>query len=150
MRSRAGDSAGQLGRVLGLAVPEGPILLLHLDEVDDHVLATVTQTLMETVDNRFVEGALHVDGPPFVHGHLDDQRICSALNAQIRWIDHESTLGMLRDDLKAIIFRGLENAYNGVVDDFSSDAEKDSKQTNRQDNARQWHSNPLQLGGVSI
>src|SRR3569833_3629492 len=111
-----------LGRVLGLTVAEGPVFLLYLDKVDDHVLPPLTQPLMEAVHNGLVKGALHVDGPPFVHGHLDDQCVFGTLNSQIRWVYHDPALGMLRDDLKAIVFWSLQSAYNGVVDDFSSDA----------------------------
>src|SRR5258708_19913257 len=42
--------------------PEGPVFLLHLDEVDDHVFAPQVEPLMESIDSRFVEGLLLLEG----------------------------------------------------------------------------------------
>ena len=45
-------------RVLGDAVTERPILLLNLDEVNEHVLQACVQVLRESLRNGLVESAL--------------------------------------------------------------------------------------------
>jgi hypothetical protein len=47
--------------VLRLTIAERPVFLLHL-EVDDHVFAPQVEPLMESIDSRFVEGLLLLEG----------------------------------------------------------------------------------------
>jgi hypothetical protein len=62
-------------RVLRLAVAERPVLLAHLDEVDEHVFAPQLQALVQAVGQRLVEGALRVQRPAFVERDLDDDAV---------------------------------------------------------------------------
>src|SRR5215469_14650054 len=68
--------------VLRLALAEGPVLLLHLDEVDEDVLSPEPQALVEPVRDCPVEGLLHLGGAPLVEEDLDDDAILRALDAQ--------------------------------------------------------------------
>src|SRR6187402_51473 len=94
----------ELGSVLRLAVAEGPVFLLHFDEVDDDVFATLAQALVETVSYSFIKGTFHIDGTPFVHRDLNDQRVRGALDPQVGRVYDQSTGGVLCDDLETVVF----------------------------------------------
>ncbi len=80
-----------LACVLRLAVTEGPVLLLHLDKTDDHIFAPQSQTLMQAVGDGLVKGALHIESPPLVHGHLDDDCVLGTRDSQVSRIDDQAT-----------------------------------------------------------
>src|SRR6185503_11925713 len=58
--------------VLGDAVAEGPVLLLHLDQADQDVLLPDAQLGVQAVGRHPIEGLPDLDGPPFIEGDLDE------------------------------------------------------------------------------
>ena len=60
------------GGVLRLAIAERPVLLAHLNEADQHILAAHPGTLVQAIGHLAIELAFLLHGPPFVQGHLND------------------------------------------------------------------------------
>src|SRR5260370_11548307 len=85
-------SLGALLRVLRLAIAKRPVLLLHLHQADDDVLATKPHCFVESVGQCLIEGSLDVDASPLIECHLDQDRFLAPLNAEIGGIDHEFAL----------------------------------------------------------
>jgi hypothetical protein len=52
-----------LSRVLGNAVAEGPVFLLHLNKADENVLTSEAHALVQSVGDCFVEGFFDLDRP---------------------------------------------------------------------------------------
>src|SRR5258705_7431161 len=72
---------------------------------------------MQSVRNRLVEGTLLVDRPAFVERHLHEDAVLGAPDAEIIRIDDEVIGRMLRDDLEAVVPRGVELCDHGLIDD---------------------------------
>jgi hypothetical protein len=106
-----------LGRcdVLSLAVTEGPILLRDFDQVDEDIFPAKLDAFMETVRECFVEALLQLGGTAAVQGDLKHDNIVRPLYAEILAIDWQARLGVFRDDLKAVMFRNLENVHQGLI-----------------------------------
>jgi hypothetical protein len=99
-----------LACVLRLAVTEGPVLLLHLDKIDDDIFAPQSQTLMQAVGHSLVEGALHIKSPPLVHRHLNDDCVLGTLDSQVSRIDDQATGRVLGNDLEAVVLRSFQSS----------------------------------------
>src|SRR5258708_17143266 len=89
--------------VLRDAVAEGPVLLLHLDEIDEDILAPEPDAFVQPIGDRLVEGLLDLDRATFVEGELDDQRVCAAFDAEIGRIDDQDFARVLGNRLEAIV-----------------------------------------------
>jgi hypothetical protein len=61
--------------VLRFPVPERPVFLLHLDEINEHVLRPKIEALMQSGRDSLVEGALLIEGSPLVERQLNDYAI---------------------------------------------------------------------------
>src|SRR5258708_24492211 len=85
-------SPGALLRVLRLAIAKRPVLLLHLHQADEDVLATKPHCFVESVGQCPIEGSLDVDASPLIECHLDQDRFLAPPNAEIGGIDHEFAL----------------------------------------------------------
>src|SRR5262249_32486910 len=68
-------------RVLRDAVAERPVLLLHLDEVDEHVLGTHAELAPQPLRDGRVELALGVDRAPLGEGDLYGHEAVGAADA---------------------------------------------------------------------
>src|SRR5262245_54356827 len=90
-------------RVLGFAVAEGPILLLDLDEVDEHILAAHIEALVQTIGDRLVESALLVERSPLVERQLDEDALLRPWDTEVIRVGDEPLFRMLGDDLKAVV-----------------------------------------------
>src|SRR5215213_10434455 len=62
---------GFLRRVRGEAVAEGPVFLLHLDQVDEHVLGAHAELALQAFGQRLVEKALLFQAAPFAQRDLN-------------------------------------------------------------------------------
>ena len=106
--------------VLGNAVAEGPVFLLHLDKVDENVLTSEANALVHPVGDCFVEGFFGLDRPSLVEGELDDQRVRASIDSEIGRIDEQGVPGVLGNHLKAIIPGYIEcrdhRIINGIGD----------------------------------
>src|SRR5258708_2492120 len=83
---------GALLRVLGLAIAKRPVLLLHLHEADQGVLATKPNSFVESVGQCPIEGSLDVDASSLIECHLDQDRFLAPPNAETGGVDHEFAL----------------------------------------------------------
>src|SRR5262249_14543926 len=75
--------------VLRLSVAEGPVLLLHLDQGNEHVLLPETEALVQTVRDRPVERLLQLGAPALVEDDLDEDAVRAALDAEIGPVDDQ-------------------------------------------------------------
>src|SRR5262245_64304646 len=85
-------------RVLGFAVAEGPILLLDLDEVDEHVLAPHIEAPVQPIDDRLVEGPLLVERSSLVERQLDEDAVLGPSDAEVIRVGDEPIFRVLGDD----------------------------------------------------
>src|SRR6266853_571410 len=83
---------GALLRVLRLAIAKRPVLLLHLHEADEGVLATKPHCFVESVGQCPIEGSLDVDASSLIECHLDQDRFLAPPNAEIGGVDYEFAL----------------------------------------------------------
>src|SRR5438552_17786965 len=103
------------GGVRGLAEPEGPVFLRHLDEVDPRVLAAQAQG-GEVVGNAAEEGALLRQGPAEADGDLHDHDVIRASDAEIaRVVDQVAGL-VLAQELEAVELRHVDRLDQRTVD----------------------------------
>src|SRR2546430_8101315 len=103
------------GGVRGLAEPERPVFLRHLDEVDPRVLAAQAQG-GEVVGNAAEEGALLRQGPAEADGDLHDHDVIRASDAEIaRVVDQVAGL-VLAQELEAVELRHTDRLDQRAVD----------------------------------
>src|SRR3981081_4697176 len=108
--------------VLSLTVAEGPILLLDLNQVDEHIFALETQAFMQAVNHGLIEGALHIHRPPLTERHLDDDGLRRALNTHVRGIDDKAAARVFGNDLETIVLWDIQNTEHGAVDNLADSA----------------------------
>ena len=70
--------------ILGNSVAKRPIFLLHFDKANKDILTAKAETLVQPVRNRFVKGLLRLKGSSFVERQLDNERIRTAFDAEIK------------------------------------------------------------------
>src|SRR5262245_6429918 len=109
-------------RVLGFAVAEGPILLLDLDEVDEHVLAAHIEALVQSIGDGLVEGALLLERSSLVERQLDEDAVLGPPDTKVVLVGDEPVLRMLSDDLEAVVLRRIQCRDHGIVDDLADGA----------------------------
>src|SRR6266404_3397556 len=108
-----------LFRVLRLTVAKRPVLFADFNQTNEHVLPAHAETLVQSVCDCFVKGTFLIHGSPSIERDLDKHVISRSLNAQVARIKDALVRWMLRDDLEAIGFRGLEDFNRCVIDHFS-------------------------------
>src|SRR5262245_8461613 len=83
----AADRDGHRKRLaLGIlrgAIAEGPVLLGHLDQIDEHVLRTQAWVAGKPIDDALVQRLLLLDAAGVADGELDDHEIVAPLDAEV-------------------------------------------------------------------
>jgi hypothetical protein len=105
--------------VLGLAVTEGPIFLRDFNKADEDIFLANLYSFVETVRECFVEALLQLNGTAAIQCDLKKDAIVRPMYAEILSIEWQGRLRVFRDDLKAVMFRNIENSYQGLVKDFA-------------------------------
>src|SRR5205823_537894 len=101
LRRTPPDSLG----VSGFAVAERPVGLVDLHQVDEDVLASDAEAIVQAIGHGGVEGALLVDAAPRVEGDLNDEAVVGPGDVEIGAVDREVLGGVLGDDLEAVVSR---------------------------------------------
>src|SRR5262245_44200416 len=109
-------------RVLGFAVAEGPILLLDLDEVDEHVLAEHIEAPLQSIGDRLVESTLLVERSPLVERQLDEDAVLGPSDAEVTRVGDEPVVRMLGDDLEAVVLRRIQGGDHGIINHLADGA----------------------------
>jgi hypothetical protein len=100
---------------------------------------------VQSVCDRFVKGAFLIHGSPSIERELDKNAIFRSLNAQEAGIKDEILGWMFRDDLEAIILRGLQDFNQCVIDHFSDGPAVVGSLTLCKIDSSEWHDrSPLQ------
>src|ERR1700731_2759749 len=86
-----------------LAVPERPIVPTGRDEAEENILPPRSETLVEVVDDAFVEFALLFGRAAFSQRQLDEDQVLTSADAKEVWIIDEVGLVMFRDYLEAVV-----------------------------------------------
>src|SRR6266404_1958836 len=134
-----------LFRVLRLTVAKRPVLFADFYQTNEHVLPAQAETLVSSVCDCFVKGTFLIHGSPSIERDLDKHAIFRPLNAQVAGIKDEILRGMLRDDLEAIVFRGLQDFNHCVIDHFSDGLAVVGRLTLCKIDSSEWHDrSPLQ------
>jgi hypothetical protein len=105
--------------VLGLAVPKGPILLWHFNQVDEDIFLPKPDSFVEMVRQRSVEALLQLGGTAAVQCDLKQDAIVRPMYAEILSIEWQAGLRVFRDYLKAVVFRDIENLHQSAVKDVA-------------------------------
>src|SRR5260370_41376507 len=108
-----------LFRVLRLTVAKRPVLFADFNQTNEHVFPAQAETLVHAVCDCFGKGTVLIHGSPSIERDLDKNAIFGSLNAQEAGIKDEIWGWMLRDDLEAIVLRGLQDFNQCVIDHFS-------------------------------
>jgi hypothetical protein len=100
---------------------------------------------VQSVCDRFVKGTFLIHGSPSTERELDRNAIFRPLNAQEAGIKDEILGWMFRDDLEAIILRGLQDFNQCVIDYFSDGPAVVGSLTLCKIDSSEWHDrSPLQ------
>jgi microcompartment protein CcmK/EutM len=105
--------------VLGNAIAERPVLLGHLDQVDEDVLLAQTEAHIQSVGDGFVEGALLFHGPAAAQRHLDQHAVGRSMDAEIVRITNQVVSVVLGNDLEPIVVRHVDGGAHGLVYDIA-------------------------------
>src|SRR6266852_4291208 len=108
-----------LSDVLRNAVAEGPVLLLHFHQVDEHVLDSNIELGIQALGDAFVEGLLALHTAALGERDLNDDDPVAPPNAEIAGVVDERALIVLGDDLKAVVPRHGYGLDHGLIDDRS-------------------------------
>jgi hypothetical protein len=128
-----------LFRVLRLTVAKRPVLFADLNQTNEHVFPAQAETLVQSVCDCFVKGTLLVHGSPSIERDLDKNAIFRSLNAQEAGIKDEILGWMFRDDLEAIVLRGLQDFNQRLIDHFSDGPAVVSSLTLCKIDSSEWH-----------
>ena len=104
----------------GLAIAKGPILTINKDEADKYVFPTNTKTVVQVVGQLLKKGDLLLFGVPDGTGHLNDDEVGRALDAEEVWIIHEIIPRMLANDHEAIAFWCFQDLDKPTVDNVGN------------------------------
>src|SRR5215510_4420492 len=115
-RARGGTPADPASRVLCLAVAERPVLLVHLDQVDEHVLRPDAWTLGKALDDSPEQRLLLFDRARVAHRELQDDEIVAAVDPGVVGIVVEIAGLMFADQHEAVVLRNVEGVPHGRVD----------------------------------
>jgi hypothetical protein len=100
-----------------LAVPERPVVPVRPDEAEENVLPSDSETLIEIIDDAFVESTLLFECAALSQRQLDEgQVLASADVEEVRIID-EVGLIMFHNHLKAGVFGRLQDFDHSCVND---------------------------------
>src|SRR5882724_1486798 len=82
---------GALARsgVLRFAVAERPVLLLHLDQIDENVLAPQAGTGRKTLGDALEQLLLLLEGAGVIRGDLDEDQVARIGNSEIARRTHD-------------------------------------------------------------
>src|SRR5712671_898665 len=108
--------------ILCHAIAEGPVLLGHFDQVDEHVLAAQADPFVETIHHGLVERLLLLYGAARAEGELDEHAVLRALDPKIVFIGDVVFGRVLGDDLETIIRWRLQDADDRFIDDVANRA----------------------------
>src|SRR6266851_178430 len=125
--------------VLGDAVPEGPVLSLHLHEIDEHVLEPYPKFFVEALRHCFEKGLLQVDGAAFVERYLNKNDAVCARNIEIFGIVYEGPLLMLRDDLEVILGWDVNGVHHRAIHNRSNVFAEPSRLPFQERDPYKWH-----------
>src|SRR5262249_44448067 len=103
-------------RVLRLTVAERPVLLVHLDQVDEHVLRPDARTLGKALDDSAEQRLLLFDRARVAHRELQDDEIVAAVDSGVVGIVVEIGRLVLADQHEAVVLRNVEGVPHGRVD----------------------------------
>jgi DNA-3-methyladenine glycosylase I len=120
-------------------VAKRPVLFADLNQTNEHVFPAQAETLVQSVCDCFVKGTLLVHGSPSIERELDKNAIFRSLNAQEAGIKDEILGWMLRDDLEAIVLRGLQDLNLCVINHFSDGPAVVASLTLCKIDSSEWH-----------
>jgi L-rhamnose isomerase len=70
--------------VWGLAIPERPVLFLDFHQVDEDVLATKLEALVQSIHHRLIEGALLIDRSSLAQRQLNEDAVLGSRNTDMK------------------------------------------------------------------
>src|SRR5262245_15238719 len=135
---RKRDMAHRSG-VLCLAVAERPVLLVHLHQVDEHVLRPDARTVGQTFDDGAIQLLLLCDGARVADRELEDDEVVAAVDPGIVRIEIEAVGVMLAHQHEAVIERDLEGFAHGGVDAVADGLAVLRRLAPPKRNANEWH-----------
>src|SRR4051794_35305559 len=86
---------GFLRRVRRETVAERPVLLLDLDEIDEHVLRAHAQLALQALGEGLVEEAFLFQAATFGQGDLDGDKAVGAWDVHVAPVEHERVARVL-------------------------------------------------------
>src|SRR6185312_11562631 len=112
--------AARLG-VVRDTVAERPVLLGHLDQIDEHVLAAQAGVGGEPLDDAPVERLLLLFAAGVAHRQLDDHKIVAARDAEIVRGTVEVLVAVLGHEHEAVVLGHVEGLAQCLVDAVEND-----------------------------